>query len=146
MKDLRPILLVEDSLQDAELTISALTDRHLTNDIVHARDGVEALDFLHRRGAFAGRADEEPAFILLDLKMPRMDGLEVLRHVKGDSSLKAIPIVMLTSSKEESDLVESYRLGVNAYVVKPVDFEQFSDAVKNAGAFWAIVNEPPPRS
>ena len=146
MKTLRDILLVEDSLKDAELTISALADLHLTNKIVHARDGVAALDYLDRRGEFEHRSEGHPAFILLDLKMPRMNGLEMLRHVKGDSALRCIPIVMLTSSREESDMVESYCLGVNAYVVKPVDFEQFIAAVNDIGAFWAVVNEPPPNS
>ncbi len=146
MSEIKRILLVEDSEADVELTLSALEEKSLANEVVVARDGVEALDYLHRRGVHAGRADGHPVVVLLDLKMPRLDGLEVLRRVKGDPELKTIPIVMLTSSREESDLVESYRLGVNGYVVKPVDFDQFVAAVEKLGVFWALVNEPPPRA
>jgi len=144
MSGLRSILLVEDNLRDAELTITALEEHGLANEIVHVRDGVEALDYLYRRGQFADRSTPDPAVVFLDLKMPRVDGLEVLNAVKSDESLKPIPIVMLTSSREEADLVRSYRLGVNAYVVKPVDFQSFMEAVREVGAFWAVLNEPPP--
>jgi CheY-like chemotaxis protein len=144
MKILKRILLVEDNIQDSELTLAALSESHVANDIVVARDGVEALDYLHARGRFAGREPGLPAVMLLDIKMPRMDGLEVLRHMKQDASFRTIPVVMLTSSREEPDLAQSYSLGVNAYVVKPVDFQQFFDAVKQVGAFWGILNQPPP--
>ena len=144
MDTLKRILLCEDSEPDIELTIAALDAHNLANQVVVARDGVEALDYLYRRGTFAGRADGQPLVVLLDLKMPRVDGIEVLRQVKSEPSLRAVPIVMLTSSREERDLVESYRLGANAYVVKPVDFAQFTDAVGKIGLFWALVNEPPP--
>lgn len=144
MEQLKGILLCEDSDHDIELTLAALDGHNLTNQVVVARDGVEALDYLYRRGRFAGRAEGNPLVVLLDLKMPRVDGIEVLRQVKSDAALKTIPIVMLTSSREEKDLVESYRLGANAYVVKPVDFGQFTDAVGKIGLFWALVNEPPP--
>jgi CheY-like chemotaxis protein len=138
------ILLAEDSANDVELTLSALRANRLTNDVVVTRDGAEALDYLYRRNAFAGRSTPNPGLMLLDLKMPKVDGMEVLRQVKSDPSLKSIPVVMLTSSREEQDLLRSYDLGVNAYVVKPVDFQQFVEAVKVLGGFWAIVNEPPP--
>lgn len=144
MKTLKRILLVEDNAKDSELTLAALAESHVANDIVVARDGVEALDYLHARGQFAGRPSGLPAVMLLDIKMPRMDGLEVLRHMKEDPQFRKIPVVMLTSSREEPDLAQSYALGVNAYVVKPVDFQQFFDAVKQVGAFWGILNQPPP--
>jgi CheY-like chemotaxis protein len=144
MSALKRILYAEDSAADVELTLAALEEHHLANEVVVVSDGVEALDYLHRRGAFAAREAGNPAVVLLDLKMPRVDGLEVLRQVKGDPELRTIPVVIMTSSREERDLVESYRLGVNAYVVKPVDFEQFVAAVKEVGMFWAVVNEPPP--
>jgi CheY-like chemotaxis protein len=134
---------VEDSAQDLELTLAALAGNKLANEVVVARDGAEALDYLFCRGAHAGRRPDNPIVILLDLKMPRVDGLEVLRQVKADAALRTIPVVMLTSSREESDLVESYRLGVNAYVVKPVDFQQFVEAVRRTGVFWAVVNQSP---
>jgi CheY-like chemotaxis protein len=143
MKTLKRILLVEDNAKDSELTLAALSESHVANDIVVARDGVEALDYLHARGRFAGREPGLPAVMLLDIKMPRMDGLEVLRHMKQDPVFKTIPVVMLTSSREEPDLAQSYALGVNAYVVKPVDFQQFFDAVKQVGAFWGILNQLP---
>jgi CheY-like chemotaxis protein len=143
---MKRILLADDCLQDTELTLTALEEFHLANEVMTVRDGVEALDYLYHRGTFAGNDAETPLVVILDLKMPRLNGLEVLRKMKGDPRLKSIPVVMLTSSREESDLVESYRLGVNAYVVKPVDFQQFVDAVRRLGVFWAIVNEPPPNS
>jgi len=146
MKTLKRILLVEDNVKDSELTLAALAESHVANDIVIARDGVEALDYLHARGRFADREPGAPAVMLLDIKMPRMDGLEVLRHMKQDPVLRQIPVVMLTSSREEPDLAQSYALGVNAYVVKPVDFQQFFDAVKQVGAFWGVLNQPPPAS
>src|SRR5947207_1905227 len=143
--NVKKILLVEDSEHDIELTIAALDGHHLANKVDVARDGAEALDYLYKRGAFAGRPDGQPVVVLLDLKMPRVDGLEVLRQMKSDPDLKSVPVVMLTSSREEQDLVRSYELGVNAYVVKPVDFRDFIDAVKLVGGFWAVLNELPPR-
>jgi CheY-like chemotaxis protein len=140
---IRKILLVEDNPNDAELTLEALAEHRLANEVVHLRDGAEALDYLHGRGQFTGRDKGLPALVLLDLKMPKVDGLEVLRQMKGDEQLKTIPVVILTSSREERDLVESYQLGVNAYVVKPVDFSAFVEAVKQLGGFWAVINEPP---
>jgi CheY-like chemotaxis protein len=142
--ELKRILLAEDNANDVELTLSALRANSLANEVIVVRDGAEALDYLHRRGAFAGREPGLPALMLLDLKMPRVDGLEVLRAVKRDPSLRMLPVVVLTSSREEQDLVQSYDLGVNAYVVKPVDFCAFMDAVKLLGGFWALLNEPPP--
>ena len=143
MNSLKRILLVDDSTQDAELALDALADNHIANEIIVLRDGVEALDYLFRRGTFAGRTDGQPAVILLDLKMPKVDGLEVLRQIKGDPKLKTIPVVVMTSSRDEQDLVTSYQLGVNAYVVKPLKFEEFVNAIKHLGAFWAVLNEPP---
>ena len=143
MSKLRTILLAEDSPADAEMAIDALRDAHLANPIVHVEDGVEALDYLMRTGRFADRTDEDPAVLLLDIKMPRMDGLEVLKHIRGDEKLKHLPVVILSSSREESDLARSWDLGVNAYVVKPVDVDQFFDAVKALGKFWAVFNEIP---
>ncbi|MEN9574568.1 MAG: hypothetical protein RL514_2423 [Verrucomicrobiota bacterium] len=140
---LKRILFAEDSPRDAELTLAALAAVNVANEVVHVRDGVEVLDYLYRRGAFAGRTDSQPVVVLLDLKMPKVDGLEVLRQIKGDPALKTIPVVMMTSSREEQDLVASYQLGVNAYVVKPLKFPEFVAAVKQVGAFWAVVNEPP---
>jgi CheY-like chemotaxis protein len=144
MLKLRRILLVEDNPNDTELTLEAMAEHNLANDVIHVNDGAEALDYLYRRGKFAGRTDENLAVILLDLKLPKVDGLEVLRIIKSDEELKLIPVVVLTSSREERDLIDSYRLGVNAYVVKPVNFCDFMNAVKELGVFWAIVNEPPP--
>ena len=146
MAELNSILLAEDNPKDVELTLTALAENHLANEVVVARDGEEALDYLLRRGRFALRAEGNPAVVLLDLKMPRVDGLEVLRRIKSDDTLKTVPVVMLTSSREERDLVESYRLGANAYVVKPVGFEQFVDAVREIGVFWALLNERAPGS
>ncbi|UPA26570.1 response regulator [Shinella oryzae] len=146
MSDLRPILLVEDNPRDLELTLTALEKCQIANDIVVARDGAEALDFLNQDGAFATREPGDPAVVLLDLKLPKVDGLEVLAKVKGDRNLRHIPIVMLTSSREEQDLVNSYELGVNAFVVKPVEFSQFFKAIQDLGVFWALLNEPPPKA
>lgn len=140
------ILLAEDSPHDAEMLIDALTEYHLTNEIVHVKDGAEALDFLYRRGAFASRPPGNPGVVLLDLKMPKVDGLEVLRQIKGDPVLQMIPVVVMTSSREDQDVVNSYRLGVNAYVVKPVKFHSFVEAVKQVGGFWIFINHPPPGS
>ncbi len=144
MDKIHSILLVEDNPQDVELTLAALGEYNLANEVVVATDGEEALDYLHQRGRFKLRADGNPAVVLLDLKMPKVDGLEVLRTIKQQASLRTIPVVMLTSSREEQDLVRSYGLGVNAYVVKPVDFQCFVDAVKQIGVFWTVHNEPPP--
>jgi CheY-like chemotaxis protein len=146
MDDLKRILLAEDSLRDAELALEALAYSHLANEVVHVRDGAEALDYLHRRGQFAGRTNGQPAVVLLDLKMPRVDGLEVLREMKSNVHLKVIPVVVMTSSREEADLIRSYELGTNAYVVKPMKFSEFVDAVRLVGSFWAVINEPPPGS
>jgi len=146
MNSLQRILLVEDSMLDAELVLNALTEHHLANEVVHVRDGADALDYLYRRGEFADRSCGQPAVVLLDLKMPKVDGLEVLRQIKGDEALHMIPVVMMTSSREEQDLLKSYQLGVNAYIVKPVQFHEFVDAVKQVGGFWAVTNEPPPGS
>ena len=143
MKSIRPILLAEDSAADAEMAIDALREANLANPIVHVEDGVEALDYLLRRGRFADRPEGDPAVLMLDIKMPRMDGLEVLQILHDDESLRRIPVVMLTSSREESDLARSWDLGVNAYVVKPVDAEQFFSAVKTLGRFWGVLNEQP---
>jgi CheY-like chemotaxis protein len=143
---MRRILLVEDDPKDVELTLTALEEYNLANEVVLARDGAEALDYLYCRGDFAGRSTGNPAVLLLDLKLPKVDGLEVLHQVKTDETLKMIPVVVLTSSREEKDMVASYKLGVNAYVVKPVDFHEFVNAIKELGMFWAIINEPPPGS
>ena len=131
---------------DVELTLTALEENHLANEVAVVCDGVEALDYLYARGKFAGRNDGDPAVVLLDIKMPRMGGLEVLRRVKADPRLKNLPIVILTSSREEPDLREAYDLGVNSYVVKPVDFRQFTESVRQVGAFWAVLNELPPKT
>lgn len=144
MSGLRPLLVVEDSANDLELMLEALREHHLANRVDVARDGEEALQYLRREGRHAARQAEDPVVVLLDLKMPKVDGLDVLRAVKGDPRLRSIPIVMVTSSREERDLVMSYRLGANAYVVKPVDFPGFVAAVKELGTFWAVLNEPPP--
>ena len=146
MSTLGRILMVEDDPRDVELTLTALEEYNLANEVVVARDGEEALDYLHCRGNFIGRQSENPAVLLLDLKLPKVDGLEVLQQIKSDEKLKMIPVVVLTSSHEEKDMVASYRLGVNAYVVKPVDFHEFINAVKELGVFWALINEPPPGS
>ena len=143
MTPLRTILLAEDSPADAEMAIDALKEARLANPIVHVEDGVEAMDFLLRRGAFAQREEGLPAVLLLDIKMPRMDGLEVLRLIRADEDLKRLPVVILSSSREESDLARSWDLGVNAYVVKPVDIDQFFQAVRTIGTFWALINQAP---
>jgi CheY-like chemotaxis protein len=137
------ILLVEDNPKDIELTLAALEHNRLANGVVVARDGVEALDYLHCTGKFSGREPDLPVLVLLDLKMPKMDGLEVLRAVKRDVALKSVPIVVLTSSREERDILESYDVGVNAYVVKPVEFEGFLEVVRQLGVFWVVLNQPP---
>jgi CheY-like chemotaxis protein len=143
---LKPILLVEDNPKDLELTLTALQRSRLANEVIVVRDGAEALDYLCCRGAHCARVKENPAVVLLDLKLPKVDGLEVLAEIKKDESLRHVPVVMLTSSREEPDLRKSYQLGVNAYVVKPVGFEEFVKAVQKVGGFWAILNEPPPGS
>ncbi len=137
------ILLVEDDRMDVELTLNALSENNITNDVIVARDGAEALDYLFRRGAYASRSDHDPLLILLDLKLPKVDGLEVLDQLKRDERMRALPVVMLTSSNEEKDVVRSYYLGVNAYVVKPVDFDEFAAAIRQVGLFWTITNHPP---
>jgi CheY-like chemotaxis protein len=146
LNNLGRILMVEDDPKDVELTLTALEDYNLTNEVVVTRDGEEALDYLYCRGSFKMRTSENPAVLLLDLKLPKIDGLEVLQQIKSDEKLKMIPVVVLTSSREERDMVASYKLGVNAYVVKPVDFHEFVNAIKELGVFWAIINEPPPGS
>lgn len=142
---LHSVLLVEDNPNDVELTMSALKEARLANEIVVANDGEQALDYLFRRGKHAGRTSPNPAVILLDLKMPKVDGHEVLRQIRGDPYLRLVPVVVLTSSREEKDLYSSYDKGANAYVVKPVDFEDFISAISKLGVFWAVLNEPPPR-
>ena len=142
--EVKRILLAEDNANDLELTLAALQAHRIANEVVVVRDGAEALDYLYRRGPFADRPPGAPALVLLDLKMPKVDGLEVLRQIKGDPQLRLTPVVMLTSSREEVDLLRSYELGVNAYVVKPVAFDEFMGAVRQLGAFWAVVNEAPP--
>jgi len=144
MIELKRILLIEDSPNDVELTLEALAEHNLANSVEVAKDGQEALDYLYCSEGFASRQKGNPAVILLDLKLPKINGLEVLKKIRSDEKLKFIPVVVLTSSKEERDMIESYRLGVNAYVVKPVDFHVFIDAVKGLGVFWALINEPPP--
>jgi len=145
MKEPGTILYAEDDERDIELTMEALGEHNLANSVKVVRDGEEALDWLYRRGAYEGRVGEDPVLILLDIKMPKVDGLQVLRQIRSDARLKTIPVVMLTSSREERDMLESYQLGVNAYVVKPVDFENFVEAVKEIGLFWVLLNELPPR-
>ena len=146
MTNFKRILLAEDNLDDIELTLRVLAEYHLANKVDVVRDGEEALDYLFRRRRFARRSPGNPALLLLDYKMPIIDGLEVLQQVKADGHLRTIPVVMLTSSREEGDRMKSYELGVNAYVVKPVDFCDFINAVRELGAFWGIVNQPPPRA
>ncbi|MDR3632314.1 MAG: response regulator [Isosphaeraceae bacterium] len=143
---LKPILLVEDNPKDLELTLVALEKTNLANEVVIVRDGAEALDYLYCRGPHESRARGNPAVVLLDLKLPKVDGLEVLEKVKSDPELQSVPVVMLTSSREERDLLRSYKLGVNAYVVKPVGFREFIDSIQDLGIFWAVLNEPPPGS
>ncbi len=145
MEEYKQILLAEDDPKDVELTLIALNEYHLANQVVVVRDGVEALDYLYHRGAYAGSTAGFPAVVLLDLKMPRLDGIQVLKQLKQDETMRLIPVVVLTSSHEMSDLDTCYELGVNAYVVKPVHFADFLDAVKGIGMFWALINEPPGR-
>jgi CheY-like chemotaxis protein len=140
------ILLVEDDSNDVELTLSALAENHLANEVFVVSDGEEALDYLYYQGGYESREEGNPALMLLDLKLPKVDGMEVLKRVKTDPALKMIPVVMLTSSREEQDLVRSYDLGTNGYVVKPVDFQNFVEAVSGLGFFWALINHPPPGS
>ena len=146
MDNLGKILLVEDDPNDVELTVIALTENYLANEIVITRDGEEALDFLYRRGAHESREAGNPIVVLLDLKLPKVDGLEVLKQVKSDPDLRTIPVVMLTSLREERNLIRSYNLGTNAYVAKPVSFEELVESVKKGGLFWTVVNHPPPGS
>ena len=146
MSVLGRILMVEDDPRDVELTLTALEEYNLANEVVVTHNGEEALDYLFCRGEFATRTGDNPAVMLLDLKLPKVDGLEVLQQIKSDDKLKMIPVVVLTSSHEEKDMVASYKLGVNAYVVKPVDFHEFVNAIKELGIFWAVINEPPPGS
>jgi CheY-like chemotaxis protein len=146
VNELGRILLVEDDPKDIDLTLTALGEYKLANEVIVVRDGAEALDYLHTKGNYRSRARENPAVVLLDLKLPKVDGLEVLREIRSDERLKLIPVVVLTSSREDRDMVASYKLGVNAYVVKPVDFHAFVNAVKELGVFWAVINEPPPGS
>jgi CheY-like chemotaxis protein len=145
MEDLKKILYAEDNPKDVELTIEALTDHNLANKVIIVRDGVEVMDYLRRKGKYKDRKPGNPAVLLLDIKMPRMDGLEVLKVVRSDAALKMLPVVILSSSREEQDIIRSYELGVNAYVVKPVDFKDFVDAIKHIGVFWALINEAPPK-
>ena len=146
MDGLGRILMVEDDPKDVELTLTALEEYNLANEVVVTRDGQEALDYLYCRGQFSARPHDNPAVLLLDLKLPKVDGLEVLNQIKSDERLKMIPVVVLTSSREERDMIRSYQLGVNAYVVKPVDFHEFVNAVRELGVFWAVINQPPPGS
>ena len=146
MNKLGRILMVEDDPKDVELTLTALEEYNLANEVIVTRNGEQALDYLHCRGEYKTRSSGNPAVMLLDLKLPKVDGLEVLKQIKSDGELRMIPVVVLTSSKEEKDMVASYKLGVNAYVVKPVDFHEFVNAIKELGVFWAIINEPPPGS
>jgi DNA-binding response OmpR family regulator len=146
MNTLGRILMVEDDPKDVELTMTALEEYNLANEVIVTHDGEEALDYLYCRGKFHDRSTDNPSVMLLDLKLPKVDGLEILKIVKSDDKLKLIPVVVLTSSREEKDMVTSYKLGVNAYVVKPVDFHEFVDAIKELGVFWAVINAPPPGS
>jgi CheY-like chemotaxis protein len=146
MTEIGRILMVEDDPNDVELTLTALAEYNLANEVVVTRDGAEALDYLYCRGSFATRVSDNPAVLLLDLKLPKVDGLQVLQQIKSDEKLRMIPVVVLTSSREERDMVASYRLGVNAYVVKPVDFHEFVNAIKELGIFWAVINQAPPGS
>ena len=144
MTTVKPILLAEDNPRDAELALAAMEEHHIADKVVVCHDGAEVLDYLYCRGAFKSRECGNPVVVFLDLKMPKVDGIEVLRTIKNDANLKTIPVVMLTSSREERDLAQSYALGANAYVVKPVEFQQFISAVKELGVFWGVLNEPPP--
>jgi CheY-like chemotaxis protein len=146
VKALKQILLAEDDPVDRKLIVRALTDHNIANPVDEVKDGAEALDYLYRRGKFAERPGGHPLLVLLDIKMPKIDGLEVLRRIKADPDLRVVPVVVLTSSHEERDLVQGYRLGVNAYVVKPLEFDAFAEAVRQLAIFWALINEPPPDS
>jgi CheY-like chemotaxis protein len=146
MDRLGRILMVEDDPKDVELTLTALEEYNLANEVVVVGDGEQALDYLHCRGAYKDRTSDNPAVMLLDLKLPKVDGLEVLQAIKSDEKFRLIPVVVLTSSREEKDMVASYKLGVNGYVVKPVDFHEFVNAIRELGVFWAVINEPPPGS
>lgn len=146
MLELKTILLAEDNPKDRELTLEAMSENNLANQVTVVKDGVEALEYLRFQGKYKLRKKGNPALILLDIKMPRMDGIEVLRNIRSDAALKRIPVVILTSSREEKDLINTYDLGVNAYVIKPVDFQQFIIAVKQIGSFWAVINELPPET
>jgi CheY-like chemotaxis protein len=146
MVELRTILYAEDNPRDVELTLEALGDYNLANNVIVVRDGVETMEYLRREGMYSQRKPGNPAVLLLDIKMPRMDGLEVLKAIRSDNMLKMLPVVILTSSREEQDLIKSYKIGVNAYVVKPVDFKEFIEAVKQVGIFWAVINEVPPEN
>ena len=143
---LKPIVLVEDNPKDLELTLVALGKTNLANEVIILRDGAEVLDYLFYRGPYASRPRGNPAVILLDLKLPKVDGLQVLEKIKSDPELQSVPVVMLTASREEKDLLRSYKLGVNAYVVKPVGFKEFIEGIQDLGIFWAVLNEPPPGS
>jgi CheY-like chemotaxis protein len=144
MDSLKSILLAEDSLEDIQLTLAALEGCHLANRVMVVRDGADALDYLHRRSSFKDRINAQPVVVFLDIKMPKVDGLEVLRQIKADPKLQIIPVVMVTSSREQQDLLRSYKLGANSYVVKPIDFDQFVNAIQELGLYWAVLNEPPP--
>lgn len=144
MQEMKRILLVEDSPNDVELILTSLAENHLANEVVVVRDGEEALDYLYRRGVFKLRREGNPVVVLLDLKLPKIDGLEVLAQLRGDPGMRFVPVVVLTSSREEPDLIRCYQLGTNAYVVKPIDFHEFVEVIKQVGLFWAVVNQPPP--
>ena len=146
MIEIRTILFAEDNPRDVELTLEALADHNLANNVIVVRDGVETMDYLRCEGKYKQRKPGNPAVLLLDIKMPRMDGIEVLKAIRSNKTLHTLPVVMLTSSREEQDVIKSYELGVNAYVVKPVDFKEFIEAVKQLGVFWAVINEVPPVS
>jgi CheY-like chemotaxis protein len=146
VSELKRILLVEDSANDVELILTSLADNHIANEVVVARDGEEALDFLYRRGLFRLRMSGNPVVVLLDLKLPKVDGLEILAQLRADPALRFVPVVVLTSSREEPDLRRCYELGTNAYVVKPIDFHEFVEVIKQVGLFWAVVNQPPPQA
>lgn len=146
MTDVKRILLVEDNPNDVELTLEALAEHNLANEVIVTRDGEQALDYLYRRGPYKLLKEGNPIVVLLDIKMPKVNGIEVLRQIKSDPALKTIPVVILTSSREDQDLIECYSLGVNAYVVKPVDFHEFVDAIKELGLFWGIINTSPPQN
>lgn len=146
MQEVKCVLLVEDNMNDAELIMTGLEENNLANQIIHVRDGVEALDYLYYRGKFINRKNGHPVVVLLDLNLPRVSGFEVLRQMRTDEKTKLIPVVILTSSRVDKDIIEGYALGTNGYVVKPIDFHEFVDTIKQMGAYWAIINQPPPLS